>query len=328
MSADTNEKRFEYTKASYWKGSQIEASLFKTIVVLGGFFGLDHLLLRSPLTGLLKMIVNFLTLGFWYFYDILQVFTEFPFIKQYGYTVPGLGPQGIGAGMIYEEPDKPTAPEGTPNPLLFMAYAALIAVPFGFSNFIAGDVWGGAAKFLVSINPFTFLLGLAWTAYSAYTLYFNTESLFTEGTDRIFPFSVFLKANGPAPNLINPNKDSEGSGGFMETAFGFLGKILGPLGVPFFQTVSNTAEKGIELTGPEPAPTPVVPQTGGGLVGGSEQTSQILFLGTAGLILVGAVGLTVARYLRASKKQEKGIDINNDVPPEVNDAPPSGPVAF
>lgn len=44
--------------------------------IFGGALGLDHLLLRSPTTAFAKVVLNILSLGLWYFYDVLQVLGE------------------------------------------------------------------------------------------------------------------------------------------------------------------------------------------------------------------------------------------------------------
>ena len=67
---------FDYTQSKFWGGPWYSYTTLRIISTLGGFFGLDHLWLRSPLSGFLKFIINILTLGLWYFYDLLQIFGE------------------------------------------------------------------------------------------------------------------------------------------------------------------------------------------------------------------------------------------------------------
>ena len=67
---------FDYTQKSFWGGSWYPYWTLIVATILGGFFGLDHIWLRSPTSGLLKFIVNILTLGLWYFYDMIQILGE------------------------------------------------------------------------------------------------------------------------------------------------------------------------------------------------------------------------------------------------------------
>jgi hypothetical protein len=75
--------------------------------ILFGIFGLHHLLLRSPQTMLLFLIGNFFTLGYWWFYDIIQLSpyggntTET--LNTYGLDHPW-GPLGLAQGMWKEDP--------------------------------------------------------------------------------------------------------------------------------------------------------------------------------------------------------------------------------
>ena len=52
-------------------------------------------------------VVNILFFGVWWLYDLAHAAWSKDVIKVYGLGVPGLGPQGIAAGVLMkEEPDK------------------------------------------------------------------------------------------------------------------------------------------------------------------------------------------------------------------------------
>mgnify|MGYP000396885918 CR=1 FL=1 len=76
------------TQGAYWKGTQIPYWLYMalTIFPLTGLLGIDHLLLRSPWTALLKFLTMIPLLGYWYFYDIAQVTGEHDLIEKYEAT--------------------------------------------------------------------------------------------------------------------------------------------------------------------------------------------------------------------------------------------------
>ena len=65
-----------------------------------GYFGLHHFMLRSPLTGILCYIVNLYTGGYWYLFDMLQLYeTTVDDLNKYGLGSPFLCQFGIAVGM-------------------------------------------------------------------------------------------------------------------------------------------------------------------------------------------------------------------------------------
>ncbi len=67
----------------------------------GGLLGADHFYLRSPVTGILKMI-TFGGFLLWWIWDMLQVTSEKERVLAYGMSLPFDAKTGIGQGMIYE----------------------------------------------------------------------------------------------------------------------------------------------------------------------------------------------------------------------------------
>lgn len=70
-----------------------------------GLFGVDHFYLRSPITGIIKLL-TFGGLFVWFIWDIVQVYSEKDRVLNYGLSLPFDMGIGIGQGMIT---DKPTA---------------------------------------------------------------------------------------------------------------------------------------------------------------------------------------------------------------------------
>lgn len=327
---------FDHTTGKTWGGTQLNPGLLKATSVLGGFFGLDHLLLRSPRTALFKFIFNLISFGFWYWYDILQVFFDEASVKEFGYTIPILGPVGLGAGIL-ADPSKSPAPEGTPSPWLFLAYMLLVFVPLGFSSFLAGDFRGGAAKFLLTWSVWFTILGLVWTIYSGIYAVLNTESLLTKGTDRLFPTTLFMDPYGPAPNLIPPKlaeeeKKLQSSWFSWIPGFSLVENLLQPVEKAALKTVVavgepvlNVAESVKNSTIAETSKSPAVAQVGGAILAASGfDSSKAVFFGTVALILVGAIGITGSRMFLRKKDTSLNQTEKNDVPPEGfrNDVPP------
>jgi hypothetical protein len=121
---------------------------FLSAVPFTGVLGIDHFYLRSPLTGIAKL----LTLGgfgIWWLWDALQVHTESERVVKYGLSLPFDLKLGIGQGMIVEGP---THYEQR-SAFSWWQVAAL----FGFTgadSFLMGK-WGQGARKVVE---FIFLL--------------------------------------------------------------------------------------------------------------------------------------------------------------------------
>ena len=189
---------FDYTQSKFWGGSWYPYWSLILMTLVFGFFGLDHLWLRSPLSGLLKFIVNIFTLGLWYFYDILQILGEKDSIMKNGLSAPFVGPLGIGAGMFKDSnPDGPTAR----SPLKYMAYMFLLMLPFGFDLYIAGDSNAAIVKFILTTLFFLvvpFFLAVVWGFANLGRSVFMPKTLFTTGTYRMFPVNWFMDTLGPS----------------------------------------------------------------------------------------------------------------------------------
>lgn len=197
---------FAYTQGKFWGGANADYVILALLACfpLTGLFGLDHLYMRSPLTALLKTVLNVLSLGLWYFYDVAQVLTESATVKEIGYSVPLFGPIGLGAGLFAKEGEATVGP----NPLRFLAYvaAALLPLPFGQDFFVAGDTWGGIMKLVTLFVPIFWLFGLLWFLYVAFRIFFQTESLLTEGIPRFFPFTLFMDNYYCSRGTLGPDR--------------------------------------------------------------------------------------------------------------------------
>jgi hypothetical protein len=196
------------TQGSYWNGSQIPYWLYMvfTIFPLTGLFGIDHLLLRSPITALLKFLSLIPLLGFWYFYDIAQASGERELLEKYGLAVPFYGPLGIGAG-IFNGSESTPAPSDSPRPWRYLLYVmtTYISILFPLNKLVLGDYAGAIAQFLMFVLfPLTFL-AIIWSFYDMYRVTFDTEGIFDDGPSRFFPASWLLNPNfdrsvlGPKP---------------------------------------------------------------------------------------------------------------------------------
>jgi len=65
-----------------------------------GFVGLHHVMLRSPLTAILFIVGNFITSGYWFAFDVLQlIMTSEDDLNTYGLGSPFLFEFGVAVGM-------------------------------------------------------------------------------------------------------------------------------------------------------------------------------------------------------------------------------------
>jgi len=190
---------FDYTQRAFWGGPWYPYWSLILVTVLGGFFGLDHLYLRSPVTFMLKLLVNILGLGLWWFYDMLQIIGEKDDVMEFGLSAPIVGPLGIGAGMFTD--NQPTAATSK-SPLRYLGYLALVCLPFGFDFLIAGDTNGAFARFLSSFIIFLWPIGFIWGLVMMFRAFFMPREFFTTGMYRMFPFSMVLDKYGA--NVLGP----------------------------------------------------------------------------------------------------------------------------
>lgn len=140
--------------------------------VLGGFFALDHLYLRSPATFLAKFAVNIFCFGIWWIYDALQVIFNGDVVKLYGLGVPGWGPTGIGAGVLTREiPDKKHLR------FLFYAVALFFGGFIGLDSFIVGERQTGIIRLLCAVSVILAPVAMLWWAYELFQFFTNTEEV-------------------------------------------------------------------------------------------------------------------------------------------------------
>ena len=239
----------EITKGAYWGGSQIDYWVY-LIAVWFGFLGADHLLLRSPLTAILKVLSIIPLFGFWYFYDIAQAYGEADLVKKYGIAVPFYGPIGVGTGMFHEPGVRP-APADSPRPWRYMAYAIVtcMLVAFPVNKLVIGDYAGFMAQCLMYIMfPLTFM-AIFWGFYDIYRVLFDTRGVLDKGAARVFPADMFLDPYFD-PHVLGPKAGVAGSSIFGAIPHLINAAIDATAGVV---TASGEAAKGVVASSAEAA---------------------------------------------------------------------------
>jgi len=230
---------FPYTHGSYWEGSSLPFIFYVCLAVfpLTGFFGIDQLLFFSPKTAVQKALINIFTLGLWYFYDMMQVFGDRKYIEEYGLSRPLFGASGLAYQFFNRVtnlfvPSKDDLPQGESfmSIAFFMAYFMTLYAPFGLSSFLAGDMNGGIAKFVLTILFFTIPLLFLWNIFEFCTVLWDPVDSFEKGVPRIPPFTATMDSRGLATNFTKPSVLKEmgrPSGTIFSRLFGSLFSFFG-----------------------------------------------------------------------------------------------------
>lgn len=293
-------------------------NIFLGLSLFGGFFGLDHLYLRSPLTCILKTLVNINFLGSWWIYDVFQAFFNREIVKVFGLNIPGYGPFGIGAGcLIQEKPDK--------KHMAFFIYGLSLFVGgfFGLDSFILDDSRSGIIRILMVLSMFLMPVSAGWWTYDVFMFLFKTTDVTGQHyeyfgapkksmSDKFFTFfpsllkfpDFFKSILGPLSAPIDAITSIVGVvtlligtfSKFIIKGMDVITGLLNGMGI-----VSNFNQKHSELSASQ-----VHPELQQG--GGNSSILPYVFMGTIAIIAVSGFILTYRR----SKKNVKP----DDPPPE------------
>lgn len=152
-------------------------TVFVALSVLGGFIGLDHLYLRSPLTFIAKIIVNIFCFGIWWIYDATQAVFNKDVVKVFGLGIPFLGPKGIGAGVLAkDEPDR--------KHIRFFIYACCLIFGgvIGIDSFVSGHNDWGLFRLICTISGIGIPISLIGWGYDVLRFFASTKSVINENS--------------------------------------------------------------------------------------------------------------------------------------------------
>ena len=178
---------------------------FMGLSILGGFLGLDHLYLRSPLTFLAKIIVNVLFFGVWWLYDASQAFFHADTLKVFGLGVPGLGPRGIAAGVLSKE-----VPDKKHWRFFIYSFALMFGGIFGLDSFILGENWTGVFRLISLLSVIFAPIAAVIYGYNLYQYFFNTQDI--------------IQSNHEFFGAVEQSASSK-----MQSRFPFLSDFFNPL---------------------------------------------------------------------------------------------------
>jgi TM2 domain-containing membrane protein YozV len=219
-----------------------------------GFFGLDHVYLRSYGTAMTKFLFNIVSLGFWYMWDAAQVLSppDREMALKQGLNSPFEWFKGIGRG-VFGDGWFATGPSPPKSYLLYTLLSVPLLGVLGLNKLYVGQPSAFVVKILTLI---IFPLAIIWALLDFGRVLFFTESVLQEGIpgapkgwwplDSLVPHTgcdVFTLAN-PARCKVRTNTenpDTEGKG--------FLYKILYWIGENIIEKVIPSQANVVRTTG-------------------------------------------------------------------------------
>jgi TM2 domain-containing membrane protein YozV len=342
---------FSPSSLNRWKIQNLDYNWYTGLSILFGWCGLDQLYLGSPLTAILKTIVNLVTFGYWWFYDALTAIFAQDRIKLFGTAAPAIGPTGIGACRFRDEKDPVGDPAVLDKHLNFMLYgiALMFGGFFGIDQLLSGEYF----NCFLHIGAMASLLGIPLaagaSAIRAYTYLFDTNSTINQNWE-------FFGAPKPAKGSECPNILMEITMWFVKTFLagakmvpglgavaGLLETFLQNLEIAYgiakevkeqvVETVEKVSSVGSQVSSMNPPPAAEVKaaakQTGGMATPPAWiPMTSLLLAGTIGFIVVSSLVISIRRsFQNGSTKatatttstttaavQQPGED--DDVPPE------------
>ncbi len=213
-----------------WGNPDRNYFVFVALSLVLGFIGADHFYLRSFSTGFQKLFVNMFTLGFWYFWDVLQITTEGEKIRKEGLSSPLDWIKGIGRGVFTDPKSQSGGAEYEANKsYLVYAFLAIFFGWLGADKFYLGQGWQGIAKVLSCFNIFLFLFGWMWVAWDAFHAFFLTDKIMKDGISAPMPYSMVFTGQ-TEPDIFKVKQ--AGSGPISTSSTGFLDWIAKTFNFP------------------------------------------------------------------------------------------------
>jgi hypothetical protein len=311
--SSTNAKDGGNAKEGGEGATYLSYDVFLGLSILGGFFALDHLYLRSPLTFFAKIVINILFFGAWWIYDASQAVFNKDVVKVFGLGVPGLGPKGIAAGVLGSSvPDK--------KHLAFFGYALALFFGgiFGLDSFLVGDKQTGIIRLVSLITVIFAPIAIGYHLYTLFKFFFKTKDVISEHWEYF---------GAPAPTTFGQKLFSKFP--FLQTIFGPIISLFAttPLktvvetAVAPFKETANAAigvvKEGVELGQTALETGKVALETGSEIAGKtlnvigktSEAATQALELAPQAAAL--SNGLTSAAAATALNSLQKGGNASN-----------------
>jgi hypothetical protein len=127
---------------------------------------------------LAKILVNILCFGVWWIYDACQVVFNSHAVKVFGLGVPGIGPYGIGAGVLAN-------PVADKKHMRFFYYAIglIFGGALGIDSFVISDNQWGVVRLVSLLSVIFAPFSLSVWAYNLFNFFTDTKSVVNENTE-------------------------------------------------------------------------------------------------------------------------------------------------
>ena len=257
--------------------------LFITLSILTGFLGVDHFYIRSFNTGMMKVGLNLVTFGLWYWWDLIQIFNNSDKVRKDGLTSPFDWICGIGQGVFV--PKGETQAYTSQKSYVIYALLAIFLGCFGLDKLYIGSVPQALAKFFSIFSIIFTLFGILWAVWDSFHALFLTDSILKHGITAPLPYSlVFGPISGDVFKVTKPLNPASGGAFSVENlvpeipvpvlsykkdviplvapAIGFVQQGLGAVDA-LKQSVQQTVQQ-VQQTAQLPINPPMPIQTGGG----------------------------------------------------------------
>lgn len=169
---------FDRTQRGYWQKPLLNYDTYLLLAVVGGFFALDQLYLKSPLSFAAKLLGNIFLFGIPWLYDILQGFLNTRRVKLFGTSAPFVGQLGVGAGMFIGEGEM-LAPADADKRWNFLIYSLILMFTglFGGDSYLLGDKLGGMIRTGLCLTVIFLPVAAIWWGAKLWEYFTNTGGL-------------------------------------------------------------------------------------------------------------------------------------------------------
>ena len=321
---DTTSGRYYSTSLKRWKIQNLDYNFYWGFTVLLGWFGVDYWYLGAPLTGLLKLIVNIFTFGYWWFYDVLNATFNRPTIELFGPIMPIFGTLGC-AGARFRQKDGAGPQSKLDKHLNYMLYGLVLGFGgmFGADSYLIGHKYCTYFRLICWATIIGIPIALLWWLINMYEYVFNPNYFI----DSKWQFLGASPPDGdPCPSIFTRIMSS------VASLFSFTLPVpdeIGQVQAALLKEENLNLSQVQKLAGPTfpPVGKPAFPS----FIGGGEPTLSntnthllsLLFAGTIGFIVVSSIILSLRRsYQNGNKKsvssenEQRGHQENDDVPPQ------------
>jgi hypothetical protein len=344
---------FDRTQRGYWEKPLLNYDTYLLLAVAGGFFAIDQLYLRSPLSFAAKLLGNIFLFGIPWLYDILQGFLNTRRVKLFGTSAPFVGQIGAGAGMFIADGEM-LAPADADKRWNFLIYSLVLMFTglLGGDSYLLGDTLGGMIRTGLCLTIVLLPVAAVWWGAKLWEYFANTGTLLDnnweyfgapepkipvkrcpgvleEITIWVLKTARVVLRQIPGFGMIATMLDGLISS--LEVAYGVaeaavnegIGAMkavsqiqgtLGSLGTGFEPGAAFS--KRIEKLAETEGAKPAKDQAGGGSAESTSPAAMYGLLGTLALIIVSGGGRFLKEVWQNVGRRQRSSEVKNDRPPE------------